>query len=850
MSIEDFTTQTSLMNAALSQLQGEVGQIATLVASAAQVAADRAASAAIAAAIERLLSPYQSALLAGNAITGSKTFWDFRNGNYKDREVFDLTLAADFTSLRASSALASDRDGNWSSFAVNAARVTSLGLHVHGAGVNEVRNSSCAGAVSPNTMPTGWQFQDLTGISKSWSAPYVENGVKCVDLRLFGTSVPGGKIFQLFGPYTDWAASQNNPFCNSAFVRMKAVGTQAAGVKHAKLYSGERTSAGALPFSQSGPALPLANAALGLGRRTFSGTVFGSTIAFLQPGLEVEFLPNIAADMTLTIGFPQGEPNLIVSAPIDTNGAEGARAAEFYSYAEPGTPQGAFLIDAVSASAKGVNQCYFQHDDLTDNNRWRVYRDTAGSLWVSAIRDGVETIAVNTGDLADSTPFYVYCAYTFSGVIIIRDGASVFETTGLYPKNLARVREGSGIAGEHCFSPVLRSAVYPLKGLQKLPAWQDGEASVIQDFRNARWKNLTDKAQAVVRSTGHIQYDILGKEREFSPNQAAWPCYHPESHEPLGIGIFTSTSVWCLNQRAPVTQTMLNLPAGSWSVYAHTRPAGLGSGTGSVAISGATSGNGSVAAIDPSGGFVKAQEPGKYLHFLNSAPQSVTITPTGDVDLYQVEQNGSAAGAIFYSFPSPPLKVTSFALARQYDSLEVDTTLYPGRYDLDWFTHAVAYYVTDRSIERSWTILGIQSGRQWPSLAHGLIINGKSQPQIQPGVTVLKNGVQLGGVDPADNVAAGPLYAIKQGWNFFVLAYRQSTGQIRVCSNGGAIVGVTGSNVPAAGALRYLYRGAFLNSNTTLTQLQNGWYGAEAHFKGQILSDARMQALGRGEGYY
>lgn len=250
----------------------------------------------------------------------------------------------------------------------------SKGLLVEEARTNYIRNNMMTGAVAgtPGTAPTNWQITGLVGLSTAVVGTGTQNGIKYVDIRLFGTTTLGVAYSAIFTETgTAIPASNGQTWAYSKWVSV--VGGSTANL--VGLYIMHR-------FTDSGGgALTTQNTSLLTATSTPKRYVSilqaaNATTAYITAPIVFQFNTGVAIDITLRIGMPQMElcdSYITASSVIPTTAGQASRAADIPSVntLTPwyNTTSGTLYSEAQLYYEPGIYVVSAQLDDGTVNNR-------------------------------------------------------------------------------------------------------------------------------------------------------------------------------------------------------------------------------------------------------------------------------------------------------------------------------------------------------------------------------------------------------------------------------------------------------------------------------------------------
>jgi hypothetical protein len=179
------------------------------------------------------------------------------------------------------------------------------------------------GATGNLTFPFFWgEAGSRNGLSRSYT-PVVENGMQCIDFRLFGTP----PVASEFGVYVESSmgaqANPNTDYTFTSFMKLVGVDTplrvEVKGIAYDS--SGSLLQYLGIPSAQTQPTREMQRYG-GILRSTHANT------AFIRPYIVIDCDPEVPIDITLRIGLPQLELGASASSPIPTFGAAATRAAD------------------------------------------------------------------------------------------------------------------------------------------------------------------------------------------------------------------------------------------------------------------------------------------------------------------------------------------------------------------------------------------------------------------------------------------------------------------------------------------------------------------------------------------
>lgn len=280
-------------------------------------------------------------------LVGAKLTRHVTLGQYLDEANFPPTpLDSPSFVSRASPATYFDANGVLQTAAANVARYgydpithAALGLIAEGAATNAIRNNTMAGAVagSPGTLPTNWNISLSSGLSSSVVGVGTEDGIKYIDVRIFGTPT-GASSGIRFEPNTSVAAATGQTWSLTGFVRR--VAGSSAGLTTVGMNIAGYTSGGVSAESLTG-ANAIGN--LGVGsivqnRSSVVRTLSSATSAYARPQLFLGHTVGAPVDITLRVGMPQLELGSAPTSVIATSTGAVMRAADVTTMFGPGNP--------------------------------------------------------------------------------------------------------------------------------------------------------------------------------------------------------------------------------------------------------------------------------------------------------------------------------------------------------------------------------------------------------------------------------------------------------------------------------------------------------------------------------
>lgn len=255
---------------------------------------------------------------------------DFFEGQYWDGTT--NTIGNIMTTARSTVGLAQAADLTWSSFAINAPRITTLGLLGEVASTNTIRNNSMVGATVGiigvgGALPTNWSLANIGTLVTEIVATGTLNGLPYVDIHISGvTSTTSHTV--LFETSTNVAAVSGQTWLVSQFLALVAGSSTNITSFNSRII--ENNSGGTALVATNTVAVPTGSAFNGQrfqAVRTFNQ----ATAAFAQCGLQVIHASAATIDYTLRVGAPQLEQQPTRTTPILTTTVAVARAADTYT---------------------------------------------------------------------------------------------------------------------------------------------------------------------------------------------------------------------------------------------------------------------------------------------------------------------------------------------------------------------------------------------------------------------------------------------------------------------------------------------------------------------------------------
>lgn len=174
-----------------------------------------------------------------------------------------------------------------------------------------------------------------------------------------------------------------------------------------------------------------------------------------------------AGTESIHIWAGQGANAPYVGSPVISSSSGGeVRAADAVSLPTSewdfGTIVNTFVAEGWTARGGGVSQVLFQVDDGTEDNRYRVYRDSSNHVRFVVTAGGVEQCNLDLGTVANLTHFKV-AARAASGdfAASINGGAAVTDSSGILPV-VTTLRSGAGMSGYQWGGHLTSLSIRPL----------------------------------------------------------------------------------------------------------------------------------------------------------------------------------------------------------------------------------------------------------------------------------------------------------------------------------------------------------------------------------------------------
>lgn len=373
------------------------------------------------------------------------------------------------TFTRASSKTYFDSTGTLQTAATNAScfdhdptTLQPLGLSIHEARTNSIRNNTMQGAAAgtPGTNPTNWALTiaTTTGLTTSVIGTGVENGITYIDYRVVGTASGAGLLNAQYDGNNAIAALQNQVWTLSTYWRVAAgdmTGLTAKTIIYE--YSSVPAFLAQTIVTQTNPT----SAGLGTQRAIQTTTLGNASTAYVKGGLSWAIANGAAIDITLRIGMPQLELGAFATPVIATSGAAATRAADVCSTTDLSwysATEGTFVVSFANAAVNvgGVARRAVCMSDGTENNRMvAAYAGSNGVAYAFATDGGSAQVSLTApigGYPATSKIAFAYkqndYAVAIDGVLVGTDtAATVPAVTTLSIGNSGTLGSGHAING-------------------------------------------------------------------------------------------------------------------------------------------------------------------------------------------------------------------------------------------------------------------------------------------------------------------------------------------------------------------------------------------------------------------
>lgn len=319
--------------------------------------------------------------------------------------------------------------------------LASLGYKTEAACTNGIRNNMMENAASgtPGTLPTNWTVGGLGGLSSSVVAVSTVNGIRCIDIRYFGTMSSSGGYLAVFESSSAIASSQNQMWTASCFLALVAgslANVTSLGFDLVSYPGGNDNGGPDIKGSLTST----------LARFSFSLAIPNVGNANIQPRLQFNATNGAAVDFTLRIGMPQMESggNGMTSV-IPTANAAATRAVDNlsmpvsllpgYQPATGGVMVAAYAIhSAMPSTSLNLYQAVFLLNDGTFNNHVTCRAGVSGDPRVAAFMVSAAGSAGGTQyNGASPAPYVrdkVAVGWSSQRVGLARNGGAVVGTSG------------------------------------------------------------------------------------------------------------------------------------------------------------------------------------------------------------------------------------------------------------------------------------------------------------------------------------------------------------------------------------------------------------------------------------
>lgn len=320
-----------------------------------------------------------------------------------------------------------------------------IGRLIEGAVTNGIRNNTMVDAVAgtPGTPPTNWTIA-TGGVTVELVEVSTINGIKYVSYRFSGT--PSSDPATVFETSVGIDALDGETWTTSVYAALIAGDT--TNLTSIRLRTSERTEGGGFVRVNIGSDI---SGSLTSALQRFIYTAMlsgGGTVAHIHPDLQINWDDSGAIDLTLRIGLPGEVEFPYATSVIKTATVAVTRAADVPTISSPPIPK-TWLLDFRTALGSG-EQVIGQYDDGTEDNRYRVVRNSSNEVRLFVTTGGVEQIASGLlgGTVANDTPAKAVVridtdnfAITLNGAALVKDTAGSLPT--LTTKRLGRDTVGN-----------------------------------------------------------------------------------------------------------------------------------------------------------------------------------------------------------------------------------------------------------------------------------------------------------------------------------------------------------------------------------------------------------------------
>lgn len=341
---------------------------------------------------------------------------------------------------------------------------TPRGLLIEEARTNGIRNPRCEGATPgiPGTVPTNWQVNPgPTGISSQIVGTITENGISCVDIRLFGTAGATGFPTIFFETNTGIAATSGQVWAGSVYCRLAAGASIGTWTFKFAEYDSSHTQL----IQDTGSTFTPTAAALASQRSTSTATMSQATCANVLSLITATITSGAVVDITLRIGAPQLELGSFATSPILP--AIGTPAATTRAGDTVTTPlaggTATIAIESMYPVAETADAIQFQADNGTNANRIAVFQN-AGATPTAVLSQVGGGVNWNQNIGLGAPPGVVNkIAYAFtpsSSAACINSSAAAADTHATAANVFTTLRLGSGAASNAFFNGYVRRVRY------------------------------------------------------------------------------------------------------------------------------------------------------------------------------------------------------------------------------------------------------------------------------------------------------------------------------------------------------------------------------------------------------
>jgi hypothetical protein len=237
------------------------------------------------------------------------------------------------------------------------------GLWINQAQTNYVANPRCEGGVagSPGTVPTSWSFlATVGGVTREMSAPTVEDGIPCIDLRYYGTPALTSFMSHYFQFATATPATPGQSWTGAMNVRL--VGGTLANTRFEQRVITRNSAQGGVDFST--PIFVPSTNRLSTCRLSTTIASASATTAYANIGFGIQVTVGMPIDFTIRVGAPTlAQSSITQPIILPLAGAQGnsTRAVDTLrltdgAFAQRVNPtQGTIVVDAVMLRSVAQN---------------------------------------------------------------------------------------------------------------------------------------------------------------------------------------------------------------------------------------------------------------------------------------------------------------------------------------------------------------------------------------------------------------------------------------------------------------------------------------------------------------